>query len=226
MKKSKNLSGIGALLFVLWILVSFVGIIYFADKNNTIFAGIFGQVFFGVGLITFFIYKEKFGIVFSLVGGVILVGAGINILGNEEIKNFFNEKCLPIMASLVFPTVGFIIITVTKYKNVKKSQRCTLIASATCVELKKTRSDKGNTLYCPIWSYYMGTETYTYCDNVYSNVGIPNINDTITIYVNPDDYSDAYVKNPKQQIILYIIGFGFLILGSFLTYVVLKDIIA
>jgi hypothetical protein len=84
------LLGVGILI---WFIASFIGLIYTASMNEEIWTvAIVGQYFFVFGLFVLSVFKEKVAIPFIIVGTVVMIGAGINLYGSEDIINLFNEK--------------------------------------------------------------------------------------------------------------------------------------
>jgi len=82
----------------------------------------------------------------------------------------------------------------------------------------------GNKTSVPIWSYYVGGKTYTYCDNCYSRTGYAKVWDIRTLYINPDKFNDVYSKKEfSVGRVLEIIGVMFIFGGSFFIYAVISS---
>ena len=56
-----------------------------------LFQAIFGQLFLVFGLLIMFASRDKIGIIYSLVGFPVLVGALINMYGSPNIVQIFTE---------------------------------------------------------------------------------------------------------------------------------------
>lgn len=233
MKQSK-FSGFISTIFVLWFIVSMVAMIYCSNANEFIMVALGGQFFLLFGLFIFWGAKQKIGIVIALVGLAILIGVGINAFGTEEIITFFNEKCLPLAGVSIFLIIGICMVAIPIYFENKKKKRCTIAVDAKCERLKESyrtidsdgmhSCNSSIKIYSPVWSYYVGGKTYTYCDNCYSRTGYAKVGDIRTLYINPDNFNDVYSKKEfSVGIVLEIIGVMFIFGGSFFIYAVISS---
>lgn len=72
------------------------------------------------------------------------------------------------------------------------------------------RSHYTSTVYAPLYEYEVDGKTYQYCSNTYSS-RYPTIGSSHTIYYNPKDPGDAYMKQSA------VMGIIFSIIGVVLT---------
>jgi hypothetical protein len=146
----------------------------------------------------------------------------------------FNEKFLPLVGVSIFLVIGICMIAIPRYFENKKKKQCTLAVDAKCERLKESYStiDRDGMhsynseikTYSPVWSYYVGGRTHTYCDNCYSRAGYANVGDTCTLYINPNNFDEVYSKkNFSFKMILEIIGAMFILGGGLFIYVVLRS---
>ncbi|MDE6743596.1 MAG: DUF3592 domain-containing protein [Lachnospiraceae bacterium] len=72
------------------------------------------------------------------------------------------------------------------------------------------RSRRTSTVYSPLYEYEVDGKTYKFCNNIYSS-RYPTIGASATIYYNPKDPGDAYMKQSA------VMGIIFSIIGVVLT---------
>lgn len=75
------------------------------------------------------------------------------------------------------------------------------------------RSSRTSTVYSALYEYEVDGKTYQFCNNIYSS-RYPTIGASATIYYNPKDPGDAYMKQSAVMGIIFsiigvvLIGFG------------------
>lgn len=224
MKWSKKdiVSSIISLVFLSWFIVSLAGMSYCSYIQQDIMAlAIGGQTFLGFGLFILFGAKNKIGILLIVIVAIVSSCVGINLFGSENLINLFNEKVIPLLASMVFIIFSIGCIIIPRYINYKrKKEKYTLITEATCKELKEDWQG-GVRCYAPVWSYIVDGSEFTYCSNVYKNLGVTNIGEKSKIYLNPNDVNDIYIPIiPKevQYLVLDVLGVSFAFFGGFIIY--------
>lgn len=190
-KKTKDT--IITILFLTWFFGSIIGLIYFFGIGQYhIGLTLFAQFFIIFGFIFLFSAKSKIGLVPLLVGLSILTCVGIDVFGTEKIKMIFTEDVLAFsFGSLLFIIAGICILVIPRSLKKRNLKRCTHSVIAKCISFSKI-SSKSRTLYAPIWKYYFNGEFHTSCDEIYSNLELPNVGDTIELFINPKDPKDIY----------------------------------
>lgn len=226
MKDTNKQSSFWGIVFLIWFFMSIMGMIYFAELQNTIVAvALFGQCFLVFGLVITFISKEKVGIIPMLVGGTVLIGVGINMFSTEEVKTLFNDRGIPILVGAAFFLVGLGMLIIPRYTENQKKNRCTYPVEAKCIRIIKDNHDR-RTLYAPVFEFYAGGEVHTYNSDLYSNVVIPNIGDCEILYVNPENYSEVYRPTPSvHKKLIGFMGIIFTICGALVMYFMITDLI-
>lgn len=182
--------------FSIWFLGSIIGMFYlFGIEHVYLGLTLFLQLFIGLGV--YFCSKSKIRILIILFGLSLLAVIWIDAFGNNILKNILTKEVLgSILGTLVFSIGGICMLVIPRNTEKKKLERCTIPVTAECIDLKVTYGD-GSNLYSPVWKYYYNGEYHTYCDNFYSNIGIPKIGDNKELLLNPENLNDIYIQTPS-----------------------------
>ena len=228
-KKTKD--AIFATLFLTWFFGSIIWMLCaFGSGNVHLGLALFAQYFIIFGFITLFFGKTKFGLVPLFVGFGILTCVGIDALGTENIKMLFTEKVLALtFGTILFLASGTCLLVIPRLIIKGKIKRCTLPIQAECVGFEEEYSSSRmthKTLYAPIWKFYYNREFHTYCDNVFSNFGLPNYGDLIELFINPKNPEDVYIPtHPSHSKLMDFLSISCLIGGITLLYFLIIEIL-
>jgi len=75
------------------------------------------------------------------------------------------------------------------------------------------------TLYMPVFEYFVDGQQYLFSgykrnDQTYTNVGVPAVGAKRTIWINPDDPTDVFTREPaSMQAMFFVIGACMLFFG-------------
>jgi len=210
--KKSSVMIIASIAVLVWIILSFVGMVYFAKHQKVpISIAILGQFFLVIGVFAIISgIKEKslqpITILFPVVGiGMIAGGVVFQFAGKGVINQM--EKILPILVLLIILTIGITVIISTIIRSKKLRQNCTYTTMATCVDMK-TRWKEGRHYDCPIYEVSFQNERITLCDDVYTNYNRMHVGDQREVHLNPNNPRQFYEERAekKNQIFKYIIG--------------------
>ena len=212
-----------SILVLIYFFGSMIGIILTAKINPAITLILFGQLFFVFGSIAFIASKNKmkdiFLLLFPLIGGGVMLAGGVMLSDDKELIDKLTEFA-PLLLLILFLFIGVGITISTITKEIKAKNRCTAEVEAVVVDVKSRLSSGKNRhrVYCPIFEYQYYGQTFQKSPDVYTNVGVPKIGDTKTVYINPNDPTDLYIKNYSATILSLILGLlftGFSLLALF-----------
>lgn len=212
MKMNRSIARL--VVFFIWFIGSFIGMfIFFSIGKGSIAAMILGQYLFLFGII---IVRSEIknknlkpgALLVVAVGAVCMVGGVIYQFGNYTMKDMA-EKALP----YVFMVLGLSVVIGNYLYFKKKHESCTYCVEATCVRIKeechKEQSEKRlRYTYCPVYVGDFNGETFTFCNEHYSNKKYVKEGEERKIYVNPENLQEFY--EPKEEkdvmILLYVLG--------------------
>ena len=210
-----RINGKAGIIFLIWFIVSFVGIILFSKKFPGISLIMFGQLFFGVGCFVISKTKNKlenfFLFIFPIVGFIIIL-VGIFMLINSPSLNKMITPLIPYIALGVFFLIGVGVCVFPFISDNIKRKRCTVELEAIVVDLK-TRLGTSKRLYSPVYEFYFMHITQRVCNEFYSNVGLPNIGDRQILFVNPNNPNDFIIKKDSNKVFTVVIG-SIMMLGA------------
>ncbi len=217
--KSKLIGTIFLIIFIL----SIIGIIYFSSTKPSMSVFFFGVIFFFVGIYIISsagINKNSLPIlIFPFTGAETMLFSGIYTFGNPENKAFvINILPFIILATLFLVGASLVVgkILIDKYNKAHFTES----VLAECTELKSSY-DEGVNTYCPVFSFYYNGQIYKVCDEQYSNVNIPQINEKYEIFINPDNPTEYYIKSSINSFIIIIFGVVFMIVSTLITFIFL-----
>ena len=128
------------------------------------------------------------------------------------------DYIIAILMLLAFLIAGLCtaIIPIIKRKHLKNV--CTYEVEATITGYDTTRSDKGNTLYALIYSFWYNGQTREIVSNVYTNVGLKKVGEKVTFKINPDNFCEYF--NEKSKGYLIVVGVGVLVICFILPLII------
>lgn len=205
-KKEKRKKIIG-ILFAIWFICSLIGMVIFTEYVVMIF----GQTFFGFGLFSFIYNKEKENrlimILMMIVGFCCLVIPYLmnhpDILPFEVVWD--NLVSLLLLLGFLFLGIGTIYFPLKKRSYLNRV--CNYEIMGTVVRHDTTRSDNGNTLYCPIYGFWYDGKDREISNYVYSNVGVREIGTKVNLKINPDNPEEFILDGSKGYLISIVVGF-------------------
>ena len=216
------LSLILSFIFLLWFISSVVGMFYVSRsaEYSWLLPMILGQVFLvigTVGLIAMLSAKKKglwIDIVAILVGSIIVVLPLMYHYGSEQTKAAITNH-IPTLAGAGFLTAG-LCGTLAAYVGQKRAaEKYSTTVEGICIERKTRLGSGGAELHCPVYEITLNGETLRMEKEVYSNMGVPQIGESRTLYINENDLG-SYVEpiaDKSARMIGYFISIPFMIAG-------------
>lgn len=125
---------------------------------------------------------------------------------------FFDTQAPPVFFMVVMLLMGITVIVIRLTATLMQRRRCTEKIHAVCSHID-TKYRNRAIVHCPTYTFRYQSKRYSVCDGSYSNVGVPALGATVTLYINPDDPDTFYCKSAAKDAFVYCIG-GFLILIS------------
>ena len=215
-KKSGPLSIAISAFFLVWFFGSIIAMIYLSGHGmQDLSIAVFGQLFliFGIiGLISSIQNHsfQAFILLFPLVGGgSLFFSLGYHFM--PESREQFSEM-IPYAALALFFVVGLGIVLYGIIGPVMLRNKCTQSILGRVVSIS-SKTDDGTRLYCPTYEIYFRSETHMLCNNVYSNISVPNEGESVELFINPDKPEEFY--NPKQNgsLSVFLIVFGLIFMA-------------
>ena len=216
-KKQEKRTGFLGILFILWFFGSIVAMMYFAQIKNEYYTIMtFGQYF-----LVFSIFplkgskgKEKLlGVPFLLIGiGLIVIPLCImNPQWFNEEKNW--ESIIGILGILVFVLAGLAMVVLPEIEKRRLKKACTENVDAIIIENLTTYTDKGKTLYCPVYKFSYYNEEYEVCNNFYTNIGVKPVNTSVELKINPDNPKEFLSGKMNNFAVVQFMGIVFLMIS-------------
>lgn len=212
------------IVFVIWFFVSLIAILVFAGTSTEWAIIIFGQIFFVFGMVAIisggFDLSKVWLLLFPLLGLAFMGGGLISLYGTEEMKTQLYD-ILPFFVLGLFWIIGLGLIVSPIYSRKVKEKRCTLpvrgiIAGVNRRWSRGSRGHRGRYVYAPIYEYIYNGVLYRKESNVYTNYESFDIGSEVTVFLNPSDPDDYYVK--RSQTVTVIIGIMFLIMSTAIIF--------
>ncbi len=119
----------------------------------------------------------------------------------------------------IFIAVGLVFSFLIPSLETNKKKRCTVETTALVIDRVSDMSDEE--LYAPVYSYTIDGVKEQFQPSVYSNV-CPDIGETVTIYVNPNDHSDIF-DPARDNIFIWvfrIVGIVFFVIAFVLVFAI------
>ena len=212
-----------SILFSIIFIAGFIGSIVFSKIEPRATVICIGALFFIMGMAALFSeklsLKNLFVLIFPVVGAFMIVIPALMIyaensdnLDYEAIERFA-LNC--VIGAFALVGIGFIVIPPVIHN--KKMKKFTISIEACCIDLdfRYSRSKHGRSikLYAPIWQYDYNGNMYTYKENTYTNVNVPQIREVRQLLLNPDEPSELYRPSAFVRIMLLIMGLAFAAFG-------------
>ena len=216
------LSLILSFVFLLWFIASVVGMVYVSRSAELswLIPVILGQIFLVIGtagLIAMLRAKKKdlwIDIVAILIGAIIVVLPLIYHYGSEQTKAAITAH-IPTLAGAGL-LIGGLCGTFAAFVGQKRAaEKYSTPVEGICVERKTRLGSGGAVLHCPVYEITLNGETLRIEKEVYSKMGVPQIGESRTLYINENDL-DSYVEpiaDKSARMIGYFISVPFMIAG-------------
>ena len=216
------LSLILSFIFLLWFVASVVGMVYVSRSAELSWLSpvILGQVFLVIGtagLIVMLRAKKKdlwIDIAAIVVGAIIVVLPLIYHYGSEQTKAAITAHIHTLAgAGLLIAGLCGTLAAFTGQKRAAEKYSTTV--EGICIERKTRLGSGGTVLHCPVYEITLNGETLRMEKEVYSNVGVPQIGESRTLYISENDL-DSYVEpiaDKRVRMIGYFISVLFMIAG-------------
>ncbi|MBQ8922447.1 MAG: hypothetical protein IJ060_09870 [Oscillospiraceae bacterium] len=216
------LSLILSFVFLLWFVVSVVGMVYVSRSAELswLVPVIVGQIFLVIGtagLIAMLRAKKKglwIDIVAMLVGAIIVVLPLIYHFGSEQTKTAITAH-IPTLAGAGLLIAG-LCGTLAAYIGQKRAaEKYSTPVEGICIERKTRLGSGGAVLHCPVYEITLNGETLRMEKEVYSNVGVPQIGESRTLYIDENDLG-SYIEpiaDKSARMIGYFISIPLMIAG-------------
>lgn len=209
----------GAAIMILWFIVSIIAMVCLSDVSTEWTIIIFGQMFLVFGIIGLFSggfeMSKVWILLFPLVGLGCIVGGLIGLYGEEEFKEKMYDM-LPIFISVLLFVIGILFIIIPIYMKKVREKYCTLPVKGVIADVYRKRSSDRNHhnihyVYAPVYEYFYNGTLYRKESNVYTNYEKFDIGSEVTVFLNPSNPDDYYVKRSGETAINLIFGIIFLI---------------
>lgn len=117
--------------------------------------------------------------------------------------------CIVIMFGLAFISMGAVFL----YRSHVDKKKCTESVTATVIELKEHRSkdtEDGtvSVTYAPVFEYVYEDFVYSVVSSMSSNPPQFSVDQSVIIYVDPDDPMRIYVPGDSSALVLFIVFLG------------------
>ena len=216
------LSLVLSFVFLLWFVASVVGMVYVSRSAELswLIPVILGQFFLVIGTagLTVMLRAKKkdlwIDIVAILIGAIIVALPLIYHFGSEQTKTAITAH-IPTLAGAGLLIAG-LCGTLAAYIGQKRAaEKYSTPVEGICVERKTRLGSGGAVLHCPVYEITLNGETLRMEKEVYSNMGVPQIGESRTLYINENDL-DSYVEpiaDKSARMIGYFISVPFMIAG-------------
>lgn len=200
--KNKILENISFVIIVITLLL----IVVFQNNGTAmLFIGAGGLLLYGVVAC---LQLNKYGTISLGCGGSLLITM---ILYTMEVLDKADSITFMVTSSMMLISLISLIFMVINDKKVFK--RYTLIVEGEVIDLERNPNTKKD-YYKPVYSYNVDNVEYEVALPYYLNKNIPDIGDTIKLYVDPKEHSEVYfdkslinkIKLWGSGIVLFIIS--------------------
>lgn len=197
--------------FLIWFFASIIALIVFSQINVYYTIMIMGQYFLVFGLIPLFFKgaTKLISIPFLLVG-LSLIIIPFMMMNPSLFKEIDWPKIIVVLFLSGFILTGIALITISIITKKRLEKVCTLTVWAKIVDYNTTVSEKGNTLYSPIYLFELGKKKYRVSNEIYTNINVKERGTLVELKVNPDNPNE-FLDNNKVSLFSIILGILFLI---------------
>ena len=211
-KPKSSISSVFGVIFIICFFISMIGfVISSITGNEAITMLTFGQLFFGVGIIILVSKKDKLNnlvlLAFPLIGGGFMISGAFSLSGNKFFIDMIT-MIAPYIFVAIFFVIGATLSIATIISQKIKEMRCTIPLDSKVVDIKSKYTSKR--VYSPVYEYYYNGKIYQQWSEVYTNTGVQKLDDRLTIYINPADPTDFYIKKSFIKDGKVILGFIFI----------------
>lgn len=220
--------------FLIWFFGSIVMLFLTAKTAPALTLAVFGQIFLVIGIIAL-VSGLKQGdflpimLLFVFVGLFMIIWGYIMQSGDDGLQERF-MTVFPYFALSAFLLTGILSLANSFIRN-RRDQKCTQLIRATCVEIKRRKSNVETIdhtgshmrhLYCPVFTYFYDGQVYEGCHNTYTRGCNAVVGNTYDIYINPD--KPKYFKEEGETVRIKGMELGVGIVFTFISilgYIVL-----
>lgn len=212
--------------FLLWFIASICGMIYVSriPELHWLAPVILGQFFmaFGIiGFITMFSNSKRniwIAVAAFIVGTALLILPLMHHYGNSKIRAFIDSHILTFVGT-GFAVIGLCGLVGSCFGKKIADSKFTKEVQGVCVQLKSMHDSSGTTTYSPVYEVWNGGEMVKLCKDVYSNIAVPEIGETRTLYIDETDLSSFAdpISDRAVRKIMYLVFVPFIALGIFLA---------
>lgn len=195
-------------IFIFWFICSFVAFFLIEDPYYIVMN--FGQYFLVFGSVVFFSQENKkdalITIPFMIIGLCCIVIPFLMLHPELLSISLDWNTVIAVLMLLAFLIAGLCtsIIPVIKRKHLEKV--CTYEVDATIIGYNTTTSDKGNTLYAPIYSFWYNGQTREIATDFYTNMGVKEPGTKVTLKINPEKPEEFFNEKSKGYLIAVFVG--------------------
>ncbi|WP_294492042.1 hypothetical protein, partial [uncultured Ruminococcus sp.] len=122
---------------------------------------------------------------------------------------------IPTLAGAGLLIAGLCCTLVAYIGQKRAAEKYSTTVEGICIERKTRLGSDGNVLHCPVYEITLNGETLRMEKEVYSNMGVPQIGESRTLYINENDLG-SYVEpiaDKRVRMIGYFISIPFMIAG-------------
>ncbi len=217
-----------SLVFLIWFIASIVSMIYVSRVSSLVWLipVILGQFFMVFGILGAIAFGRSMGkglwldIFVILVGAAVLAFGLLRHYGDDDTRAFLSSH-IPAFAGAGLFLAG-IMGTLSEYISSKRSKlKYSYPIVGECVKLNTRVGSGGNVLKSPVYEICLDGQTIRLSMESYSNVGIPQIGEKRTLYIDKSDLDGYYepIADKKCSLIVYFI-FAPMALAGLVTAVI------
>ena len=232
-KEAAEIKGAGGVFVIISLAVGFLGLIIFSQVEPMIAVACVGQMFLFIGLSALLSQKLTFDncalLLFPIIGaGMVFFPLDSLYRRKHDLPPLLTTNGIEAVAGICCLALGLAMIIVPFIRKAVMLKRCTLTVEATCIGLDSHLGSTSGTgthrhrtrVYAPDWEYTVDGKIYNHLEEVYTNVGYPEIGSVHEIHVDPDDPVVIYRKNGGTVVVI-IVGLIFALLGALMIYMML-----
>lgn len=222
-------------LFIIWFLGSFAGLIYSAIHKNTWLAlVIVGQLLLigGVAL-TVSLVRDKqasaLAVGFAALVGAILLAAGLIVrFGSEEAQRTLSNL-FPAFFGGIFLIVGLTGWIAPAVWKKRQDAKYTEPVEAVCIEVNEKPNGK-SVLSNPVYRITRNGKQYDLNNYVFRSGPAPEVGETRTLYIDENDVGgyfdpDEYASEKGKRIAMRILFGAFVVVGGLVLFVSFSGIL-
>lgn len=215
-------------IFLIWFAASIAGMIYVSRHAafQWLIPAFLGQylLMFGIlGFIAMYSSGKKglwIDITAMLAGVIMIVFTIVFHYGSKQTKTEIIEL-IPVFIGGAMFTAGSCFTAAVRIGKKRSDEKYSTPVSGTCVDRKIRFGSRAARLYCPVYEIDLNGKTVTLDKNVFTNVGIPQIGESRTLYIDENDlegYAEP-IADKAARIISLVISVSFTAAGAVILLV-------